>query len=124
MGLGVHLIPYADRLSAHLAISGPNVLVIGVPSGYSMVSEKCDTPEARARIEKALLSLLHRPVTVRFEPIEGDAAPSQATSPPPDVKPRGEILETDPMVLKVVELFEARRLHTEYDEDLPGQSRH
>ena len=120
LGLAVHLMPYADRLSAYLATSRPNILVIRVPAGYSMVSEKCDTPEARARIEKALQSLLHRAVTVRFERIIEEAVSSPVPSRSENLRSQDEILATDSMVLKVVELFEARRLHTEYDEEAPG----
>ena len=32
---------------------------------------------------------------------------------------RDEVLEGDPMVRKVVELFEARPLHVDYDDDTP-----
>ena len=123
LGLAVHLMPYADRLSAYLATSRPNILVIRVPAGYNMVSEKCDSPEARARIEKALQSLLHRPVTVRFERCDDDPGASPTLPASTGPRPQDEILETDSMVRKVVELFEARRLHTEYDEEAPGQAR-
>jgi len=78
-----------------------------------MITE-CATPEATARIEQVLADLLQCPVSLRFEQAmsgEGEASP-QATS----ARRRGD-LDSDPMVRKVVELFEARPLHLEYDEE-------
>ena len=117
LGLGVPLMPYADKLSAYLAISGPDLLAIRVPAGYNHVSEKCGTPEAMAKIEHALQSLLRRPVKVRFDPCDTETASGVPDAGSPATRPKDELLETDPMVRKVVELFEARRLHTEYDEE-------
>ena len=124
--LGVHLMPYAEKLSGYLAISGPNTLVIRVPAGYNLLHETCDSPEARAKIEKTLQSLLQHPVTVRFERTDEDPGISSGESrsvgsAPSAAKGRDEILETDSMVRKVVELFEARRLHAEYEDESPGQ---
>jgi len=104
-------------LVAPSAISGPNLLVIEVPPRYNWVVDECETAEARARIEHALQSLLHRPVSVRFDrsaEAEPRASPAQAATP----NRRGD-LAGDPMVQKVVELFEARPLHLEYEEDSP-----
>jgi len=121
LGLGVALSPYADRLAAHLAISGPGTLAMAIPAGYNHIADKCDTPAARARIEQALTALLHRPVAVRFERTAdepgaeaGSAAGSESTA----ARRRDEAaVDNDPMVRKVVELFEARRLHLDYDDD-------
>ncbi len=122
VGLGIHLMPYSDRLSSYLAISGPDLLAIRVPAGYNLVSAKCGTPESVARIEHALQSLLRRPIKVRFDACEVETAPGASAVEAPAVRPRDEILETDPMVRKIVELFEARRLHTEYDDEGSSQS--
>jgi DNA polymerase-3 subunit gamma/tau len=121
---GFYLTPFLDRLSEQLAISGPNLLVIRVPAGYNHIAEKCDTPEARGKIEQALHGLLHRPVTVRFERAAeergGSSPPAPPAAPPSDnAARRREELEADPMVRKVVELFEARPLHVEYEDDAP-----
>jgi DNA polymerase III subunit gamma/tau len=123
--LGVPLMPYADKLSSYLAISGPDVLAIRVPTGYNHVSEACGTPEALAKIEHALQSLLRRPIKVRFDPCDGESASDAPVVGAPSPRPKDELLESDPMVRKVVELFEARRLHTEYDDDasLPPNGR-
>ena len=104
-------------LVAPSAISGPNLLVIEVPPRYNWVVDECETAEARARIEQALQCLLHRPVSVRFDrsaEAEPRESPAQAATP----GRRGD-LAGDPMVQKVVELFEARPLHLEYEEDSP-----
>jgi DNA polymerase III subunit gamma/tau len=117
LGLGVHLMPYADRLSAYLAISGPDLLAIRVPAGYNLVAEKCGTPDAMAKIEHTLQVLLRRPIKVRFDLCETEAAPGAPVIGSPAPRPSDELLETDTMVRKVVELFEAKRLHTEYDDE-------
>ncbi|MBV8676217.1 MAG: hypothetical protein JO355_03495, partial [Planctomycetaceae bacterium] len=102
-------------LVAPSAISGPNLLVIEVPPRYNWVVDECESVEARARIEQALQRLLHRPVLVRFDrsaEAEPRESPAQAATPGRRGDPAG-----DPMVQKVVELFEARPLHLEYEED-------
>ncbi|MBV8078723.1 MAG: DNA polymerase III subunit gamma/tau, partial [Planctomycetaceae bacterium] len=102
-------------LVAPSAISGPNLLVIEVPPRYNWVVDECESVEARARIEQALQRLLHRPVSVRFDrsaEAEPRESPAQAATPGRRGDPAG-----DPMVQKVVELFEARPLHLEYEED-------
>jgi DNA polymerase-3 subunit gamma/tau len=93
------------------AITEPNILVIVLPSGYNWVAERCDTPEARARIEAALRKVLGRPLTFRFEKSSEAVAPAPAPAPP----------DTDgwvdePLVKKVRELFEARRVLVDADE--------
>ncbi|MGE5756729.1 MAG: DNA polymerase III subunit gamma/tau, partial [Planctomycetaceae bacterium] len=103
------------------AISGPNVLVIGLSERYNWVVEKCDTGEARARIEQALQHVLHEPLTVRFELALEDAKKAPETSSAP--LPRRDVVDEDPMVKKVVELFEARPLHLEFEEDSPHSFR-
>ena len=124
LGLGIHLMPYNEKLSGFLATSAPNHLVFRVPNGYNHVAEKCDTPEGRQKIEQALRSVLHRPVSVRFERVDGpgfgaDPAAVAGPGPAPPPRKRDEPLEGDPMVRKMVELFEARLLHVD-DEDSAG----
>ena len=119
-GLALVLIPFNDRLASRLAIAGPNTLVIGVPPDYNHIAEKADTADSRGKIEQALQSLLRRPVTVRFELSAGPVGPEDppAESESVSARKRDEAaVDDDPMVRKVVELFEARRLHLDYDED-------
>ncbi len=93
------------------AISGPNVLVIPLPGGYNWVADACERDGTRAKIESTLGSLLGRSATFRFERAE-PAKPPEAQTPRPQV----EDLAQDPMVRKVIELFEARPHYVESDE--------
>jgi DNA polymerase-3 subunit gamma/tau len=102
------------------AILGPNILVIGLSARYNWVAEKCDTPEGRSKLEQVLLKVLNRRLTVRFERAPEDPATTQASSPSPS---RRDGLDGDPMVKKVVELFEARPFSLEFEEDSPQSSR-
>jgi DNA polymerase-3 subunit gamma/tau len=102
------------------AVEGSNVLVIGLPPRYNWVADECGEPEARASIEQALEHLLRRPVALRFQ----RAAEEAAAAPPPTAPPakRREEVAEDPMVQKVVELFEARPVHVEVEEDFSRSS--
>jgi DNA polymerase-3 subunit gamma/tau len=100
-----------------IAISGPNVLVIGLSERYNWVAEKCDTDEARAKIEQSLQRVLHKSLTVRFELAVEDA--KMALETPSAPLPRRDVVDGDPMIKKVVELFEARPLPLEFEEDSP-----
>jgi DNA polymerase-3 subunit gamma/tau len=110
--LGVPL----SRAEPLLAISGPNILAIRLPAGYNEIADVCDTPAARPRIEHVLADLLGRPVTLAFERTV-EKPPAQP--PPSPARKRDELLEREPIVQKVVELFEARPLHLEYENDAP-----
>ncbi len=86
------------------AISGPNLLVIDVPAVYNWVADALDTAEVRPRIEAALGQLLGKSVPVRFV----RAVPAAVETPEPTPPARPDDLAHDPMVRKVIELFEAR----------------
>ncbi len=101
--------------AAPIGLDGPDVLVIGAKPGYNSVADLCATDEARRRIAECLQKLLHRPLTVRYEQSSG-SSPSQG-GPPPVESRRPDQLKDDPMVQKIVELFEARVLHLEYEGD-------
>jgi DNA polymerase-3 subunit gamma/tau len=104
-----------------LTSGGADLLVIHVGAGYNWVADECDAPDARARIEKELRKLIDHPVTIRFErPDDGDQPGEGTPATTPTVRPAGGP-EADPMVQKVVQLFEARPLHMEVDEE-PGAS--
>jgi DNA polymerase III subunit gamma/tau len=109
--------PLSMRLAVAEAIGveGSDVLVIAAKPGYNSLADSCGTDEAREKIARCLQRLLRRPVSVRYhrsvEPAQVSAgAPSSETHPQ-------ELLAADPMVQKVVELFEARPLHMEYDDE-------
>jgi DNA polymerase-3 subunit gamma/tau len=102
------------------AILGPNILVIGLSARYNWVAEKCDTAEARAKLEQVLQKVLNRRLTVRFERAPEEPEPAQPSASAP---PRRNGVDGDPMVKKVVELFEARPFSLEFEEDTPQSSR-
>ena len=98
-----------------IGVEEPDVLVIAAKPGYNSLADPCGADEAREKIEHCLQRLLRRPVTVRYQQSAAqDPSSSRASSA--DVR-RPEILAGDPMVQKVVELFEARPMHLEYDND-------
>jgi hypothetical protein len=94
-----------------IAVVGSDVLAIGVPASYNWVADACEKDDARSRIEVALRSRFNRPLTIRFDR-EAAPAPQTATEPL-----RDDDLATDPLVLKAVELFEARRVHVEVEDE-------
>ena len=85
-----------------------------------------EPPNHWRKSSRALQRLIHRPVTVKYErsaEVE-DVAPTDGTL---DAR-RADALSSDPLVQKVVELFEARSLQLEYDDqdrppDLSGLMR-
>jgi len=97
-----------------VAIEGADVLVIAAKPGYNSIANACGSAEALAKIEQNLQRLIHRPVNVKYErsPESEDVAPDARQ---PDAR-RADALSSDPMVQKVVELFEARSLQLEYDD--------
>lgn len=106
---------------APTAVEPPDVLVIALPPGYNWVADECDEPEPRAKIEQAFEGLLHRSLSLRFD--RSSEADKPAVAAAPSAPGRTDELAADPMVQKVVELFEARPIHLEMDEDgppLPG----
>jgi DNA polymerase-3 subunit gamma/tau len=109
--------PLSMRLAVAEAVSveDSDVLVIAAKPGYNSLADSCGTDEAREKIGRCLQRLLRRPVTVRYQ---RSLEPAQGSAHEPFPEPRRpEILAADPMVQKVVELFEARPLHLEYDDD-------
>lgn len=114
--VGVRLGLALTRAESQLAISGPNQLAIPLPEGYNWLADDKDAAQARSRIEHALHALLGQPVSIHFErAVEEPTRESpNATGAP---RRRDGVLEGDPMVQKIVELFEARPLQVEFDDD-------
>jgi DNA polymerase-3 subunit gamma/tau len=127
--VGVKIGALLSRLDpARFVLAPPDVLVIRVGAGYNWIVDECDQPEPRGRIEKELRKLLDQPVTVRFERFEepGGEGPDRggASNPgtPPSPTPgsgarRPGNLDGDPMVQKVVQLFDARPVYTEVEDE-------
>jgi hypothetical protein len=100
------------------AVEPPGVVVVGLTERDSDLAEVCDSAEGRVQIETALASLLGRPAIVRFERLA-----SALPDGPPAASPRQQRvdgLDADPFVGQVVELFDARRVRVELEEDEPA----
>jgi hypothetical protein len=99
---------------APTAVEAPHILVIGLPPTSNWVADECDTPETREKIALALQKLLKRPVSIRFDRASDESVLAiPAASGPVNHR---EKLEGDPMVQKVIELFDARPFHLEAEE--------
>jgi DNA polymerase-3 subunit gamma/tau len=99
-----------------VAVVGPDVLVVAARPGYNFVDDDCGTPEALSKIEQGLERLTHRTVNVRYERSAESDHPA-GNGREVDGR-RSDLLASDPLVQKVVELFEARPDWVEYDD--PG----
>jgi DNA polymerase-3 subunit gamma/tau len=97
-----------------IAVEAPDVLVIAAKPGYNSIADPCGSDEAREKIAHCLQRILHRPMTVRYERSTEPAHSGPLTTSADARRP--EALASDPMVQKVVELFEARPMHLEFDD--------
>jgi DNA polymerase-3 subunit gamma/tau len=112
-GLGWRL-PHVDPIS----VVEPDILVIAAKPGYNSLADECGTAEALEKIEQSLQRLIHRPVNVKYErshELQNAAAEARKLE-----TRRAEALSSDPMVQKVLELFEARSHQTDYDDQEPS----
>jgi len=98
-----------------VGVVGADVLVIAAKPGYNSVAEACGSADALVKIEQTLQRLVHRPVSVKYErSTETENAAGEARQPNAR---RADAVSSDSMVQKVVELFEARSLQFEYDDE-------
>ncbi len=99
-------------------LEGPDVLVIAAKPGYNSAYDECGTPEAQTKIGQALQRLVRRPVKIKYirraRQDQGEAESRQNEAQ------RANSLLKDPMVQRVLELFEARPVQMDYDEDDPS----
>jgi DNA polymerase-3 subunit gamma/tau len=98
-----------------LGVVGSDVLVIAAKPGYNAVADACAAPDALKKIEQSLQRLIHRPVNVKYEHSLGseNVAPDTRQGDPR----RADAFASDPLVQKVIELFEARPLQMEYEDE-------
>jgi DNA polymerase III subunit gamma/tau len=108
------------RLGVHLSqvepvsVIGADVLVIAANPGYNSVADECGTAESLAKIEQALQRLIHRSLTVKYErspEVDGVASEGKSIE-----VTRQDALSSDPLVQRVLELFEARPHRFDYDD--------
>ncbi len=96
-------------------LEGADVLVIAVKPGYNSTFADVDSPEAQTKIAQALQRLVHRPIRIKYirrfveEQGEREARRNEARG--------ADSLSKDPMVQRVLELFEARPVQMDYGED-------
>jgi DNA polymerase-3 subunit gamma/tau len=91
-----------------LAISGPNCLVIRLPSPYTREKQACEDPDRLGRLEAALQRLTGRAVAIRFELVDSPARALPAAGPE---EPRGRRQRRDawqePLVRRAMETLGA-----------------
>ena len=97
------------------ALQEPAVLVLEPNPGYNWVVDACERSDLRGKIEAGLRHWLDGPMVVRFrKPVEARAS-SPGRHPSSIAKDDG--LEDEPLVKLMVELFEARAVRIEFEED-------
>jgi DNA polymerase-3 subunit gamma/tau len=94
-------------------VVGPDVLVIAPKPGYNGFDETVVTAEALDLLRVAYQRLVHRPVDVKFRPTTGPADAARGAAEPEPRRP--DALGSDPLIQKVIELFEARPVQMDYD---------
>jgi DNA polymerase-3 subunit gamma/tau len=90
-----------------IGVEGSDLLVIAAKPGYNSLADACGSDEARSKIGQCLERLLRRPVEVRYQRSTAGEQGDPRTAQMEDR--RSDPVETDPLVQKVVELFEARQ---------------
>lgn len=102
-----------------LHLQPPDSLIVGPKPGAAGIETVC-TADALEAIGHALGRILHHQIVLRFQPSSG----SNAAAEDGDANEgrRGDILATDPLVQKVVEMFEARAVQLDFDDSDPGAS--
>jgi hypothetical protein len=111
------------RMVTPVAVEPPAVLVVRLEPTYNWVAARCAEPEARHRLEDELSRRLGQVASVRFEREElPDGSPHPSG---PSRAERADELGSDPLVLQVAELFEARRVRVDFEDhhgpgDPPG----
>jgi hypothetical protein len=96
-----------------VAVIGPDILVIAPKPGYNAIDETIVSAESLEVLRTTIQRFIHRPVEVRFQPSSGsDKASQDGSEPEPR---RADALSADPLVQKVIELFEARPVQMDYD---------
>lgn len=103
-----------------VAVVGPDVLVVAPRPGYNACDETVFTTETSDALAAALQRFIHRAIQVRFQ--ASNPAGDEATEGPEPEPRRAEALTSDPLVQKVVELFEARPVQMDYDGPDPAAS--
>ena len=98
------------------ALPEPGLLVIEPISGYNNhVVDACERPDIRNKIESSLRQWLPGPMAIQFRKLVEARVSSPGRHPSAIAK--GEGLQDDPIVKLILELFEARAVRVEVEED-------
>jgi DNA polymerase-3 subunit gamma/tau len=111
--LGIH-IPHLKPLR----VEAPGVLVVGVPGRYNWAAEQCQSADALGRIGPELARLVGRSLALRFTPMADE--PDAADAAPANSAQRADEITADPLVRQAIDLFDARRVKVELEEDGPS----
>jgi hypothetical protein len=96
------------------AVEPPHRVVIALPHRYNYIAEECENHEVRTKVESALAAALGRVARFRFD---RSAEPEAAEPARPSPATNMQELAADPLVQRLVELFEARKVRVEVDDD-------
>jgi DNA polymerase-3 subunit gamma/tau len=97
------------------ALPRPDLLVIEPILNYNHVVDACEKSDLQRKIETSLRQWLDRPLTVQFQ--RHVEAPTTRANRHPEVHARDQGLKDEPLHEQLVELFEARIVKIEVDED-------
>jgi DNA polymerase-3 subunit gamma/tau len=95
-------------------VIAPNIVIIGPKPGYNNdEDETVGSPETLKLLAQGFRAVMNQAVEVRFRP---SAPPEESAPDGRELEPRrADALASDPLVQKLVELFEARPVQMDYD---------
>lgn len=102
-----------------LCLQPPDILIVGPKPGAAGNEAVC-TSDALEAIGQALGRLVHHPIVLRFQASSGSEA--IAADGDANESRRADVLASDPLVQKVVEMFEARAIQLDFDDSDGGSS--
>jgi DNA polymerase-3 subunit gamma/tau len=102
-----------------VSIIGSDILVIAAKPGYNQFDDDCSSPESLESIRHGLQKLLHRTLSVHYERSQAPRVAEHANLEGP--RQRTDRLMSDPLVNKVIELFEAKPHQLDFDEKGDGE---
>jgi DNA polymerase-3 subunit gamma/tau len=97
-----------------VAISAPNMLVVGFPAHYTLQKESCERPDRRKKIELLLADITGQTVQVTFELLQEEESNKPAAVSKSSRQVRRD-LEEDPLIRQAMEVFDAEMVRVETD---------
>jgi DNA polymerase-3 subunit gamma/tau len=97
-----------------VAISAPNMLVVGFPAHYTLQKESCERPDRRKKIELLLADITGQTVQVTFELLQEEKSDKPAAVSKSSRQVRRD-LEQDPLIRQAMEVFDAEMVRVETD---------